>query len=50
VKRQLGDLLEQLPPSGPGRAFVLVALAVGSLVAISVPIFFAIMLVEMLRR
>jgi hypothetical protein len=50
VKRQLRALVEQLPPSGPGRIFVVLAMAVGSVVALSVPVFFAIMLLELLRR
>jgi hypothetical protein len=49
VKRQLQALLAQLPPSGPARAFVILALAIGSIVAISVPVFFVLMLVALLR-
>ncbi len=49
MKRQLRALLEQLPPSGPARAGVSVALALGSVVAIAVPIVFALMLVAMLK-
>jgi hypothetical protein len=49
VKRQLQALLDQLPPSGPARVGVFLALAVGSLVALAVPVFFALMLAEMLR-
>ncbi len=36
--------LGQLPASGPARAAVIVALVVGGLVAILVPVFFAVML------
>jgi hypothetical protein len=49
VKRQLQALLAQLPPSGPARAGVLLALAIGSVVAVSVPVFFVLMLVAMLK-
>ena len=49
MKRQLKALLDQLPPSGPARAGVFVALALGSVVAVAVPIFFALMLLAMLK-
>ncbi len=38
-----------LPTGGGRRAVVLVALAVGGLVALLVPVFFAVMLLGMLR-
>jgi len=34
--------LDQLPPSGPARVAVIVALVVGGIVALLVPVFFAV--------
>jgi hypothetical protein len=39
----------QLPAKGPARFAVLAALVVGGVVAILVPVFFALILFEMLR-
>ncbi|WP_242338605.1 MULTISPECIES: hypothetical protein [Anaeromyxobacter] len=39
----------QLPTSGPARAAVITALVVGGVVALLVPVFFAVMLFGMLR-
>ncbi len=39
-----------LPPGGPRRYAVLAALAIGGLVALLVPVFFAIVLFSMLRN
>jgi len=50
VKRWLEDLREQLPASGPRRVLVLAWLAVGALVAISVPVFLGILIRELLRE
>lgn len=48
--KRLRDALEaQLPPPGPARWATLAMLATGGLVAIAVPIVFAVMLVAMLR-
>ncbi len=48
--KRLRDALEaQLPPSGPGRWATLAALAAGGLVALLVPIVFAVMLLALLR-
>jgi hypothetical protein len=41
--------LRQLPARGPARIVVLVALVVGGVVAILVPVFFALILFEMLK-
>jgi hypothetical protein len=49
MQRQLRDLVAQLPPSPLARAGVVGALVVGSLVAVSVPVFFVLMLVALLR-
>jgi len=49
VKRWLDDLREQLPDSGPRRVLVLAWMAAGALVAISVPVFLAILIRELLR-
>ncbi len=48
--KRIRDALEpQLPPPGPGRWATLAALAVGGLVALVVPIVFAVMLLSFLR-
>ncbi|HEY6004756.1 MAG TPA: hypothetical protein VIV57_17910 [Anaeromyxobacter sp.] len=39
----------QLPPSGPRRLAVLAMLALGGLVALLVPVFFAVVLLSFLR-
>ena len=39
----------QLPASGPARAAVIAALIVGGIVALLVPIFFGVILYEMLK-
>jgi hypothetical protein len=50
VKLRLPAPLErQLPASGPRRWAVLAMLAAGGLVALLVPVFFAVVLVSMLR-
>jgi len=49
MKHQLRALLDQLPPSPLARTGVVLALAMGAVVAISVPVFFALMLAAMLR-
>jgi hypothetical protein len=50
VRRQLRALSEQLPPSGSARAFAIFAILVGTLVALSVPVFFGILLAGILGR
>ena len=49
MRHQLKALAAQLPPTPLARAGVVAALIIGSVVAISVPVFFALMLVAMLR-
>ena len=49
MRQWFQDLLEQLPPPGPRRVLVLAWMAVGGLVAISVPIFLAILIREAFR-
>jgi hypothetical protein len=50
VNLRLPPALErQLPPSGPRRWAVLAMLAAGGIVALLVPVFFAVVLASMLR-
>jgi hypothetical protein len=49
MRRQLEALLAQLPASPFARAGVVLAILVGGIVAVSVPVFFGLMLVAMMR-
>ena len=49
MKRNPFALDAKLPPPGPARAGVIAMMIVGGLVALLVPVVFAIMLVAMLR-
>ncbi len=49
MKRARPSPQGQLPTTGPARAAVIAALVVGGIVALLVPVFFAVMLFGMLR-
>jgi hypothetical protein len=49
MRHQLKALVAQLPPTPLARAGVVATLVIGGVVAISVPVFFVLMLVAMLR-
>ncbi len=49
VNRSLLDLRAQLPAAGPRRWAVLAMLALGGIVALLVPVFFAVVFLSFLR-